>query len=161
LVGSAPLILSPLTLQTAVLSSGLPELGMLWSRLVSDPLVFVLASGKTVIAYIAADDLERLSAVGASWQLGDWGSLPGAIISLAPTILKAVGLLGLLSLCWLERFDAAVERARLPALFLSVLVVGAGLGVVDERSPLAVVALLITFAFACLPSLVPGAPPGF
>jgi hypothetical protein len=123
----------------------------------ADPLAVLRACWNTIFTYAAGDDLERLAAVAASWQLGDWVSLPGAMISLAPTLLKTLGLLGLASLCWLERFETGLERARLPAILLGLLLVSGALGIVDERSLLVPVTLLIVFAFASLSALLPGA----
>jgi hypothetical protein len=79
------------------------------------------------------------------------------MIALAPTVLKLLGCTGVLLLCFLDRFESGLDRARLPAFFLLLLIVGSALALVDERSLLAVEALLTIFAFASLPNIVPGA----
>jgi hypothetical protein len=155
-IGAAPTLLTHLTYATAPIAWGPAELGSLAGRVVADPLRFVLAVGETILHYLAADDLERLGGVSGSWQAGDWLSLPGAIIALAPTILKLMGLAGLVCLLWLERFEAAVDRVRFPLILLGFVILGSALGLVEERSLLLLGALLAVFAFAGLPSLLPG-----
>lgn len=155
-VGAAPTLLVHLTLHTTPVSWGPDELAMLWSRLLADPPRMLLATGQMILQYVAADDLERLGGIGGSWGVGDWLAVPGAMIALAPTILKLLGVLGMFCLLWLERFEATVERIRLPVILLALFVIGGALGLIEERSPLLLGALLVVFAFAGLPSLLPG-----
>ena len=156
-VGAAPALLVHMIYHTSPVSWGPSELGMLWGRLVADPLRMVLAIGEMIVQYVTADDVERLGGIGGSWQDGDLLGLPGAMIALAPTILKLLGAVGLICLLWLERFQAIVDRVRLPAALLAFFIVGGALGLVEERSSMVLVGLLVIFAFSGLPSLLPGA----
>jgi hypothetical protein len=157
LVGTAPRFLLNLAQNANTLPWGPAEAHQLGVRVLSSPFNFLLSLGATIWQYLAADDVERLSAVSGSWQIGDWGSMIGAMIALAPTGLKLLGFAGVLLLCLLDRFESGLDRGRLPAFFLLLLILGSALALVDERSLLAVEALLTIFAFASLPNLVPGA----
>lgn len=154
LVGSAPLLIFNTLQHSPTLYWGLPELLMLGKRLLAEPLVVLVAAGGSLAQYLAADDIQRVSAVGGSWQAGDWSSSFGAIIALAPTILKVVGLAGIVCLCWLERMEGLTARGRLLAMVLILFAVSAALGLVEERSLLLLGTILVIFAFAGLPSLL-------
>lgn len=159
-LGATPLLLLNLGEHGSVLPWGAPEAGMLAARLLNNPLGLLLAGAQSLAQYVAAEDFERLSAIGGSWQLGAWDSVVGAMIALAPTILKVVGLAGLVVLCWLERFEVTESRARLLAVLLLLMTIGGSLALVDERGPLLIGTLLLVCAFASLPSLMPGSVSG-
>lgn len=156
IIGAVPTLLLHLIYHTSPVSWGPADLAALGGRFIADPLRFVLATGETLAQYVAADDVERLAGVSGSWLAGDWLALPGAMIALAPTILKLLGVVGLGCLLWVERFEAGLERTRLPMILLAVFLVGGGLGFAEERSLLLMSALLVVFAFAGLPGLMPG-----
>jgi hypothetical protein len=156
-LGAAPRLLLSLTTHTSALSWGPAEAGLILSRLLANPISLPAAAGTAVFQYLAADDLDRLAAAVSAWQSAAWGSALGGIIALAPTILKLLGVLGLLSLCWVEHFEVTGARTRLLAILLALLVLGGSLGLVDERNLLPIWALLVIFAFAGLPTVLPGA----
>lgn len=158
--GAAPGLLHNWVQHGWPLPWGTAEAGLLWSRILASPSALLIASAQTTVQYLAAEDFERLSAISGSWQIGAWDSVLGAIIALAPTILKAFGFLGLLALCWLERFELMESRARLLVVLLVLLSLGGSLALVDERSPLLVGTLLLVAAFASLPKFMPGSVSG-
>lgn len=121
-----------------------------------DPLAFAAGVKQALVSYVAADDFERLDAVAGLVQVGAWGTLVGVAVALAPTVVKLLGLLGMALLSWMERFESSVDRMRLPALLVLLLAAAGGLGLVDERNPLPLLTLLIVFAFAGLPTIIPG-----
>ena len=157
LLGMAPQLVFKGAGQHTPLAWGLSEVGLLLARLASEPLAVLSGAGHGILQYLLADDFERLSAVSGSWQMGDWGATLAALIALSPSVLKLVGLLGLLLLCWLERLDESADRARLPALLLMMLILGGALALLDGRSRLPIETLLVVFAFGGLPSVIPGA----
>jgi hypothetical protein len=160
-LGTAPRVLLHLVEGTSIVNVGPAELSMVLRRLLDNPAGFVLGSGSAVLQYVAADDLERVAAVSGFWSNGQWGNGLSALVALGPTLLKALGVAALFSLCWEARFEAQTDRASLPALTLLLVALGAGLGLVPERGALLVQVLLITLAFAGLPSVLPGAANGF
>lgn len=155
--GAAPLFLSGASNRSLLLDWGPAEAVVLAQRLASEPLGLLRAVGSTLLQYLGSDDLLRLATVVEALRRGAWDSLGGALVALAPTLVKVLGIAGLAALIWLERGELAVQRARLPLILLGVLVVGGALGIVDGRSPLPVTTLLIVFAFAGLGALLPGA----
>ena len=161
MLGTAPRLLLHLVERTPVVTVGPPELSLVLRRFIDNPAGFTLGSASAVFQYVAADDLERLAAVSSFWANGQWGNSLSALVALGPTLLKVLGLAALLSLCWEARFEAQTDRASLPALTLLLIVLSAGLGLVPERGVLLVQVLLITLAFAGLPSILPGSANGF